>query len=114
MQNASMDQQVVHYTVAASQAAQVTGASTGAAQHGVKIKIRLSSLHLEEAVEQGRLAVLNHDVPDFNLHTMTAVSSSFRIRCALQASRILSLTTSHERPQTGTGPTAQSSGGHEN
>ena len=44
------------------------------------IKAGLSSLHLEEAVKQGRLAVLNHDMPDFNLHRHTVSALSFSSR----------------------------------
>ena len=36
--------------------------------------MKLSSPHLEEAVKQSRLAVLNQDVPNFNLLITTTVS----------------------------------------
>ena len=70
----SIDQQTAHHGNAAFQAAHIPGASKSAAQRGVAIKIRPSSLHLEEAVEEGRLAVLNHDVPNLNLHRTPIVS----------------------------------------
>ena len=54
------------------------------------IQARLSPLHLEEAVKQGRLAVLNHDVPNFNLRRIAIVSSLFLFR---HATKILPLTT---------------------
>ena len=64
----------MHYDAAAFQAVHLAGASGQAAQHGVMIKMKLSSPHLEEAVKQGRLAVLNQDVPNFNLLIITTVS----------------------------------------
>lgn len=64
----------MHYDAAAAQAVHLAGASGQAAQHDLMIKMKLSSPHLEEAVKQGRLAVLNQDVPNFNLLIKSMVS----------------------------------------